>query len=215
MSKVAIGCAVILSLLLITTTGCSSPTPSQQLPSATPAATAANTGGETGGSGSTAPSPLPTSSPTPTKTPTSTPTPTATPTPTPTPTPNPTPGTPGPFVVEQIVTLGHETLSGQVCSLTKPFAVTAAAPAVTFVFDFVPETADHGTWTYAYSIPSAGETHDASGKYTIGQADTDGKRLLSMTGSDHVTFKGFDGKLPITYRFNLVPSANTTCPGIP
>jgi len=92
------------------------------------------------------------------------------------------------------------------------FLVAVKAPKVTFAFDFVPQTSNHGQWRYAYSIPTAGETHDANGNYTINLAVPDGTLLLSMTGSDHVMFKGFDGKFPVNYRFNLVPSQNTGCP---
>ncbi len=117
-----------------------------------------------------------------------------------------------PFVVKQIQTLGHETISGVVCSITKPFTVNAVAPEVSWAFNFAPLGGDHGNWTYAYSISRAGESHDAKGKYTLTQTSPDGTLGLTMTGSDHVVFKGFDGNFPVNYKFNLVPSQNTTCP---
>lgn len=150
-------------------------------------------------------------------TPTATGTATPTATPTATDTPTNTPVTPqvaqGPYVVKQTETLGNETLSGAVCKLTEPFSVNATTPKVAFTFVFAPQAADHGRLTYAYSIPSAGETHDATGTYTIQPAGTaDGTLVLSMTVSDHVTFKGFDGNIPLRYKFDLVPAANVPCP---
>jgi hypothetical protein len=117
----------------------------------------------------------------------------------------------GPYVVKQIETLGHESIAGYVCSTTNAFIVNVAAPKAAFVFNFMPQAADHGTWTYAYSISSAGETHDASGNYKISPGE-DNKLQLTMTGSDHVTFKGVDQKFPVNYKFDLVPSENTSCP---
>jgi hypothetical protein len=159
-----------------------------------------------------------TGTPTPTLTPTPTPknSPTPTPTPTDTPTPTATRGTPEEtsvsYLVKQIETLGGEVISGSVCSLTKPFSVNSVTPKVAFVFVFVPIDAQHGNMMYTYSIPSAGESHDAKGTYTISPASPDGTLLLSLAGSDHVVFKGFDGNIPIHYKFDLVPSTTVTCP---
>jgi hypothetical protein len=108
--------------------------------------------------------------------------------------------------------LGGEVISGVVCSLKLPFSVNSVTPRVSFVFVFVPVDAGHGRVTYAYSIPSAGESHDATGNYTISPAGADGTLLLSLAVSDHVVFKGFDGNLPVQYKFNLVPSTTMTCP---
>jgi hypothetical protein len=116
----------------------------------------------------------------------------------------------GAFTVKQIETLGGETISGTVCDLTKPFAVPAVAPRASWTFLFVPNSATQGTVTYSYSIPSAGETHNASGTYKIGPPAGDGTLQLSLTVSDHVTFKGFDGNIPEQYKFGLVPTA--ACP---
>jgi hypothetical protein len=128
------------------------------------------------------------------------------------PTLNPSPSELGLYVVKQIENLGHETISGVVCSLASNFTVSVAAPKVTFDFKFFPHGADRGAWIYAYSIPSAGETHDQAGSYTVSPAAADGTLLVSTSGSDHVTFKGYDGMVPVNYKFNLVPSNETVCP---
>ena len=96
--------------------------------------------------------------------------------------------------------------------MTDPFIVSVTTPKVAFTFVFAPEAADHGQLTYAYSIPSAGETHNATGTYTIQPAGTDGTLVLSMTVADHVTFRGYDGIMPFKYQFDLVPAANLPCP---
>ncbi len=121
----------------------------------------------------------------------------------------------GPYTVKQIETLGGESISGTVCSTTKPFTVLSATPHVTFNFNFVPLDAQHGNVTYAYSIASAGESHDASGTYTLAGVDKVGTLQLSLTVSDHVVFKGFDGNIPNHYKFNLVPSESPLCPAAP
>ena len=158
--------------------------------------------------------PTPTLTPTLTPTSTRTPTPTPTTTPTQTPTPTPTPPLPsaGPYVVKQIETLGGETISGVVCSVSLPFSVNSVTPKVSFVFVFTPLDAQHGKVIYRYSIPSAGESHDATGTYTISPASPDGTLLLSFVVSDHVVFKGFDGNIPARDKFDLVPSTTVTCP---
>jgi hypothetical protein len=117
-----------------------------------------------------------------------------------------------PYVVKQIETLGGEVISGVVCSLTKPFSVLSVTPHVTFSFYFVPQNTQRGTVSYAYTIASAGESHDATGTYSLNQVQNDGTLQLSMTASDHVVFKGFDGNIPTQYKFNLVPSGNISCP---
>ena len=118
----------------------------------------------------------------------------------------------GPYVVKQVETLGGEVLSGYACKVTQPFNVTSATPRVTFVFNFAPLDGQHGNVTYRYSIPSAGEMHDAAGTYTLSPLDTDGTLQLSLVVSDHVVFKGFDGNIPNRYKFNLVPVATAPCP---
>jgi len=117
-----------------------------------------------------------------------------------------------PYIVKQIETLGGEVISGVVCSLAQPFSVLSTTPHVTFSFAFVPLNAQQGKVSYAYSIKSAGESHDASGTYSLTPVGNDGTLQLSMAVSDHVVFKGFDGNIPNHYKFNLVPSDNSTCP---
>jgi hypothetical protein len=121
----------------------------------------------------------------------------------------------GPYVVKQIETLGGEVILGIVCSLTQPFSVISNTPHVTFTFYFVPQDAQRGKVTYTYSIPKAGESHDAAGTYSLNQVDKDGTLQLSMSVSDHVVFKGFDGNIPNNYKFDLVPSGDTSCPPSP
>ncbi len=118
---------------------------------------------------------------------------------------------PLPYVVNQIETLGKESISGFVCSLSQPFTVQAAAPEVGWTFVFAPLSAQNGNVSYEYSIPSAGESHQATGTYTIARLDNAGSLQLSLQVSDHVVFKGFDGNIPVRYKFNLVPSSETPC----
>ncbi len=115
-------------------------------------------------------------------------------------------------MVKQIRSLGGETLSGVVCSTSKQFSVTFTTPKVTFTTLYIPNDATNGKLVYAYSIPSAGESHDATGAYTISPPGKDGTLLLTEQVRDHVVFKGFDGVLPVNYSFNLVPSQDTSCP---
>jgi hypothetical protein len=128
------------------------------------------------------------------------------------PTPTPSPDVPAgrAYVVKQTKTLGGEVISGAVPCLTAPFAVTSVTPKVTFVFQFIPAAALKGAFTYAYSIPSAGETHSAIGSYTISE-QKDGTLVLSMTGRDAVAFPHFNGPFPVNYSFNLVPSGPSAC----
>ena len=121
----------------------------------------------------------------------------------------------GPYAVKQIESLGGEVISGFVCSLTQPFGVLSATPHVTFTFVFVPQNAQKGNVSYSYSIPSAGESHDASGTYSLSPVDKSGTLQVSLSVSDHVVFKGFDGKMPERYMFDLVPSDNTGCKPAP
>ena len=119
------------------------------------------------------------------------------------------------YAVVQTMTLGGESISGGVCSLTQPFTVSFTTPKVAFVTAYVPTSASQGTWIYAYDISSAGETHNASGSYTISPPSPDGSLVLTMTGKDNVAFKGFSGPLPTHYSFKLVPSSTTPCPTLP
>lgn len=115
-------------------------------------------------------------------------------------------------MIRQVETLGGEQVSGFVCLTTAPFVAHMVTPKVTFDIAFVPRSPSAGSWSYAYSIPSAGESHDASGTYTIAAPDQTGTRRLAFTGSDHVVFKGFDGNFPQRYKFDLVPGPVPICP---
>lgn len=128
----------------------------------------------------------------------------------PTPTPSPEGPTARAYVVQQTGHLGGETISGVVPCITAPFGVTSVTPNVTFVFHFIPAKALNGAFTYAYSIPSAGETHSATGNYTI-REQKDGTLVLTMTGRDDVAFPHFTGPFPVRYSFNLVPSGPSRC----
>jgi hypothetical protein len=200
-----LGIQLAVASVLVAILACSFPLSAP--PTATPGDVTLNSGasggggggGGAGGSGSIVSPPVLTRNPTPAETPTEGPTPSPA-------------GSQGPYLVKQTHSLGGEVISGQVCSLIKPFTVTSAAPKVTFTFNFVPIAADHGNLAYAYSLPSAGESHDARGTYVITQASSDGTLLLSMAVSDHVVFKGFDGNMPVKYDFKLVPSTQTSCP---
>jgi hypothetical protein len=114
--------------------------------------------------------------------------------------------------VKQVETLGGEAISGFVCNPSRPFTVAARTSKVAWTFVFVPRNGTAGNLSYAYSIPSAGEAHSATGTYTISPPDPNGTLRLSMAVSDHVTFKGFDGNIPLRYKFDLAPSANSGCP---
>jgi hypothetical protein len=126
-------------------------------------------------------------------------------------TPQPPPDLHGPYDVKQLESLGHETISGMVCSVANPFFVTVTTPRNVFMFDFIPNDASHGRITYAYNLPSAGESHSAAGTYQLSKPEHDGTLHLTMRVSDHVVFKGFDGNIPNSYKFDLVPSS-ATCP---
>ncbi len=191
---------VLFVVMLITSASCAS----------APALPDRGTGGTAGGTATGTPTATLTSTPSATPSPIRTSTPTWTPTETETATPVPQTG--GPYVVEQTETLGGEKISGVACDLANPFDVTSAAPAITFVFRFFPAASDHGQVTYAYSIPSAGESHNATGSYSIQPIKGSNKLHLSLKVSDHVVFHGFDGNIPLRYEFNLAPIGGTPCP---
>ncbi len=115
-------------------------------------------------------------------------------------------------MVKQIETLGGESISGLVCSLAQPFIVNFVTPKITFNNTYAPQSNSNGSWAYAYSFPTLGETHDAKGSYTLSPAGADGTLLLTETGSDHVVFHGFDGSVPVNYKFDLVPTSGSPCP---
>lgn len=117
----------------------------------------------------------------------------------------------GPYVVRQTSTFGSERISGSSCRLGDPFVVDFVTRRVAFSALFTPRGGPMaGSVGYAYSVPGAGETHAAQGTYT-GQMDVAAHVVhITMSVSDHVVFKGFDGNIPLDYGFDLVPS-----PGIP
>lgn len=161
-----------------------------------------NNGSSSGGSNGANPgagTPVPSASPTVTVTETETPTPT------------PRPGN-GPYLVKQTQHRGDEVITGVVCDLTRPFTVNVQTKPITFNWGFVPATDRKGAYSDAYSFPSLGETHDAKGNYTVTGPDPTGMLTLSMAGQDHVVFKGFDGNIPFSYSFGLVPVDQPGCP---
>jgi hypothetical protein len=192
-------CAIALAALA----GCGSS--SSSAATTTTAATAAakspsgasGGGGGAGGGGGT-----PSSHPTPTPAPTAGTLPTSTEPDTSSPT---APGF-GPYTVKQTQTLGGESINGQVCDVRIPFSVNAATSKVAWAFVFRP-IGDGGTgnFSYSYNIPSAGESHQGTGSYKVSNSDQSGTRQVSLAGSDHVVFKGFDGNIPVRYKFDLVP----------
>lgn len=116
----------------------------------------------------------------------------------------------GPYTVKQVESLGGEKISGLVCNVGQPFIVSASTSRVSWQFVFVPKDENAGAVSYAYNIPSAGESHSANGSYTVSAADKNGTRTVNLKVSDHVVFHGFDGNIPVAYKFDLVP-VSTTC----
>jgi hypothetical protein len=127
----------------------------------------------------------------------------------------------GPYQVKQLETLGREKIKGGVCSLADEFDVTFETPPATFKMHLKPDLVAtrrltsvplHGTLAYQYSIPRAGETHDATGVYDL-TPDPGAHRIhVAIEARDHVRFKGFDG-VPVTrYKFDLQPDPAAACP---
>ena len=116
-----------------------------------------------------------------------------------------------PYAVKQIESLGGESISGFVCSTShrsrsRPTHRRSRGPSGSF------RKRQRQESEYAYSIPSAGESHQAKGTYTISPPEHDGTLHVSLQVSDHVVFKGFDGNIPVRYKFDLVPAAEPGCP---
>jgi hypothetical protein len=121
----------------------------------------------------------------------------------------------GPYAIKQTRRIGGEALSGHVCTLNSDFAVTFETPPVTFQLKLKPQpvtarasaaVAMHGTWSYAYLLARAGESHDASGEYDVIE-DLAARRLhLEMHGTDHVVFKG--PRRPAQDRLRVRPRAH-------
>lgn len=114
----------------------------------------------------------------------------------------------GPYRIVKIMNLGGETIDGSVCSIDQAFVVHMHTRNVDFDIKFMPVDKAHGTWSYAYSIPRAGETHAASGDHTITIPRADGMRTLAIDGTDFVQFKGFAGPMPMRYSMGLAPAAS-------
>jgi len=118
----------------------------------------------------------------------------------------------GPYHIVKVMNLGGETVDGVVCGIDRPFVVNMQTRPATFDIKFEPADRARGMWTYAYDIPRAGESHKASGDYTIGAPAADGSRSLTIDGKDFVTFKGFAGPMPMHYVFGLSPiSGDSGC----
>jgi hypothetical protein len=111
----------------------------------------------------------------------------------------------GPYHVVKVKNLGGEMVDGVVCAIDGPFVVHMQTRPATFDIKFEPADKARGMWTYAYDIPRAGESHKASGEYTMSPPAADGSRSLSIDGKDFVTFKGFAGPMPMQYVFGLSP----------
>jgi hypothetical protein len=125
----------------------------------------------------------------------------------------------GPYQVKQTMHAGDETLQsppGGVCT-NKIWSVPSVTPKVSFVIVFDAYNADAGisgnNVSYSYTIPSAGESHQGHGSYTLTKHQ-DGSLTVSFRVQDHVVFKGFDGNIPLNYHFDLVQmEGNATCGG--
>ena len=111
----------------------------------------------------------------------------------------------GPYHIVKVKNLGGELVDGVVCAIDRPFVVHMQTRPATFDIKFEPTDKAHGMWTYAYDIPRAGESHKASGEYTMSTPAADGTRSLTIDGKDFVTFKGFAGPMPMQYVFGLAP----------
>jgi hypothetical protein len=126
----------------------------------------------------------------------------------------------GPYEVKQTKQLGREVLAGRVCTLVDEFQVIFQTPPITFKMSLKPQAAStinsqlmplQGTWSYAYVLARAGETHEASGEFDIAE-DLPARRLhVTVRGKDHVVFKGHDGLHKIDYGFDLAPTPGTPC----
>ncbi|HUO67080.1 MAG TPA: hypothetical protein VMV37_06065 [Gammaproteobacteria bacterium] len=113
----------------------------------------------------------------------------------------------GPYRIVKVMNLGGEMVDGVVCGIDQAFVVRMQTRPATFDIKFEPADKAHGMWTYAYDIPRAGESHKASGDYTMSPPAADGSRSLTIDGKDFVTFKGFAGPMPMHYVFGLAPLA--------
>jgi hypothetical protein len=145
------------------------------------------------------------------------PAPSVVPTPAATPTATAPPSVFDYYQVKQTQHLGDEVVSGGAClpsaggAAQQRLAVRMTTQTITFLIGFQPTTTSAGSFTYAYSFPDLGESHSATGTYTLSGPAADGMRTVRLTGRDHVVFNGFDGPIPVTYAFGLVP-VQPSCP---
>jgi hypothetical protein len=114
----------------------------------------------------------------------------------------------GPYRVVKVTDRAGETLDGIVCAIDKPFVVRMRTRPAAFDIAFEPADKTHGTWTYAYDIPTAGESHRAHGDHTVSPATADGTRSLTIDGPDFVTFRGFAGRIQMHYVMGFAPIAD-------
>jgi hypothetical protein len=110
----------------------------------------------------------------------------------------------GPYHIVKVMNLGGEMVEGVVCGIDRPFVVHMQTRPATFDIKFEPADTARGMWTYAYDIPRAGESHKASGDYTMSAPAADGSRSLTIDGKDFVAFRGFAGPMPMHYVFGLM-----------
>jgi hypothetical protein len=198
--------AVLVSVLALATVACSaasaSPTPAPVIGALGSVQPAGGIGGGQGGQGSRA-----------TAGPSATPPPTPpAPSASPSASPSDSPGVGGPpYKVKQTTHLGDETLSGSVCDTARLFQVTVATSRVTFAMPFTPTDGVHGTIAYTYAWSDLGESHDATGTYQISIPDSRGVLHVAVDIRDHVVFNGFDGTIPLPYKFDLVPADVPAC----
>jgi hypothetical protein len=113
----------------------------------------------------------------------------------------------GPYRVVKVMDRAGELVDGIVCSIAEPFVVHMQTRPATFDIKFEPADKSRGTWTYAYDIPRAGESHRAHGEHVVSAAAADGTRSLTIDGPDFVTFRGFAGPMPMHYVMGLAPVA--------
>ncbi len=120
------------------------------------------------------------------------------------------------FQVIKTMNLGGETLKGTACAVaspfavTQPFVITMATRRVTFDIHFTPSGPTQGSWSYDYSIASAGETDSASGNYTISPA-AQGAYQLVIDGKGQSKFRGGSPTFQLHYAMGLSPAATNTC----
>ena len=121
--------------------------------------------------------------------------------------PNAPPEVLGPYRVVKVMDRAGEVVDRIVCSIAEPFVVHMQTRPATFDIKFEPADKSRGTWTYAYDIPRAGESHRAHGEHVVSAAAADGTRSLTIDGPDFVTFRGFAGPIEMHYVMGLAPVA--------